>query len=93
MKLEASRDDYGRPMQFTAAMFRHILELIDGYMKGEEYYIQTISQADVNDPNGRIDIEIARLNGQGMLVTQKLLILKDELVDGTEFHKRFSEWY
>ncbi len=46
-----------------------------------------------SDPvNERYDIELS-FTSKGKAYTQKLLILKGEVLDGTEFHKRFSEFY
>ena len=43
--------------------------------------------------NRRYDIEISYVDDKGRLVWQKLLILKDEILDGEQFHKRFEEFY
>ncbi len=43
--------------------------------------------------NRRYDIEISYVDDKGKLVWQKLLILKDEILDGEQFHKRFEEFY
>lgn len=43
--------------------------------------------------NRRYDIEISYVDDNGKLVWQKLLILKDEILDGEQFHKRFEEFY
>lgn len=93
MILKASQDIFGNVEFFTADKFRHILDLIDGYMNGKEYTIHEIRQDDVNDRLGRIDIEIRFNNEKGDLIQQKLLILNDELIDGKTFHKRHREWY
>lgn len=42
--------------------------------------------------NQRYDITIIYFDGSHQ-VRQKLLILKDEVLDGMEFHKRFNEFY
>lgn len=51
-----------------------------------------------SDPkNERFDVTImyTTTNGSGKqkLIIQKLLILKGEILDGEEFHKRFKEFY
>lgn len=43
--------------------------------------------------NQRYDVEIRFMDGEKRLVGQKLLILKGEVIDGLEFHKRFDEFY
>ena len=43
--------------------------------------------------NQRYDIEISYVDDSGKLMWQKLLILKDEILDGQQFHKRFEEFY
>ena len=45
------------------------------------------------DNNDRVDIEIRYLNECNQLIMQKLFIMKGELIDGTEFHKRRREFY
>ena len=46
-----------------------------------------------SDPdNNRYDITIV-YPLEGILISQKLLLLKGEIVNGEEFHKRFSEFY
>ena len=92
MILHAGHDIYGNLEHFTANKFRHILDLIDGYMK-VPYSIYEIRQDDINDPHGRIDIEVRFSDQNNNLIQQKLLILNDELIDGENFHKRYKEWY
>jgi len=93
MILKASKDIFGNVEFFTADKFRHILDLIDEYMKDEPYTIHEIRQDDIKDKLGRIDIEIRFTDDNGNLIQQKLLILNDELIDGVTFHKRYNEWY
>lgn len=93
MILKASQDIFGNIEHFTADKLRHILDLIDGYMKDKPYTIHEIWQDDVNDPHGRIDIEIRYNDEKDFLIQQKLLILNDELIDGKTFHTRRKEWY
>jgi len=88
MFMTFGKDSYGHNEIVTADKLRHILDLLDEYMKGEEYSILEIRCENVTDKNGRIDIEIQR----GPIL-QKLLILKDEVIDGAAFHARRSEWY
>lgn len=42
--------------------------------------------------NQRYDVEIC-FTKNGQLIRQKLLILKGEVIDGNEFHKRINEFY
>lgn len=91
MMLTATQDIFGHRVELTSDKLRHILDLIDGYVK-VPYTIQEIRQDDVNDKNGRIDIEVIYEKDK-QLVLQKLLILKDEVIDGITFHKRQKEWY
>ena len=93
MILKAGQDIYGNVEQFTARQFRHILDLIDGYMGDVPYTIREIRQDDINDTHGRIDVEIRFRDENGSLIQQKLLILDDELIDGKTFHERYKEWY
>ena len=47
-----------------------------------------------SDPdNNRIDITIRYNDDKGFYCSRKLLMLKGEIVDGVEFHKRFEEFY
>ena len=93
MIIKATQDIFGHIEFFTADDFRHIFDLIDGYMKGTPYTIQEIEQDDITDRLGRIDIQIRYNNEQGYLMEKKLLILNDELIDGKTFHERYDEWY
>lgn len=86
-------DSYGNLEQITSKSIRHILDLLDDYMEGKPYFIHEVRREDVNDKNNRIDIEISYQGENGLPVRQKLLILKDEVIDGATFHKRYSEWY
>lgn len=38
MILSANADSFGHPEQFTSREFRHILDLVDGYVQFEEFY-------------------------------------------------------
>lgn len=87
-----AEDSFGRINSMAPCKLRHILDLIDGYMK-VPYVINEIRQDDINDKNGRIDIEVRFLDENKNPIQQKLLILNDELIDGETFHKRFKEWY
>ena len=51
------------------------------------------ASAEYVDSNDRIDIEIRYLNEHGILMQQKLLMMKGEIIDGNEFHKRHDEFY
>ena len=93
MIIKANQDIFGNLEQFTSNDFRHIFDLIDGYMKDKPYTIHEIWQDDIKDPHGRIDIEIRFVDEKGHLIQQKLLILNDELIDGKTFHERHDEWY
>lgn len=44
------------------------------------------------DKNDRVDIEVNYIHN-GQFIYQKLLMMKGEVVDGSEFHKRFQEFY
>ncbi len=43
--------------------------------------------------NERYDVEIVYTGKDNKPIRQKLLMLKGELLDGIEFHKRFREFY
>ena len=43
--------------------------------------------------NQRIDVVIRYVNKDNILMEQKLLILKDEVIDGKTFHRRSREFY
>lgn len=83
-------DDYGNAILLTSDKVRHIMDLLDNYIKGP-YFIRSAWISNKLDPNGRIDIEVV-IQGEE-LISQKLLILKDEVIDGNAFHKRYSEFY
>lgn len=70
----------------------HIIDLIDAYME-IPYTIYELRRDDINDPHGRVDIEIRFVDEKNCPIQQKLLILDDEVVDGMAFHKRYKEWY
>ena len=47
-----------------------------------------------SDPkNQRYDVTIRFIAGNNHLVSQKLLVLRGELLDGETFHQRFKEFY
>ena len=47
-----------------------------------------------SDPkNERYDITIQYIHDSNFITRQKLLMLKGEILDGPEFHKRFNEFY
>ena len=46
-----------------------------------------------DEVNQRIDVEIVYPDTKGIMIQQKLLILKGEILDGKEFHKRAEEFY
>jgi len=87
MQLIAEYDLHGNREHLTSSDLRRILDLIDGYMS-IPYQIKEIWRDDVNDKNGRIDIEVEYIDNKKHLIRQKLLILNDELIDGKTFHKR-----
>ena len=91
MYLTAEKDIYGNSQNFTSDKFRRILDLLNGYMK-YPYTICEMRQDNVNDPHGRIDIEVRYTNENNRIIHQKLLILDDELIDGSTFHKRYEEF-
>ena len=43
--------------------------------------------------NQRYDVTIRYTSENGYFMEQKLLILKGEVLDGVEFHKRYNEFY
>lgn len=92
MLLQAGRDAYGNRENVTVSELSHILDLLDKYMT-KPCTIREIRRDDINDPHGRIDIEIAFYDANKMEIHQKLLILDDEVIDGVTFHKRYKEWY
>ncbi len=92
MFIKADYDQYGKTEHFTSSDFRHILDLIDEYVKSN-YRICEIRRDNIDDRNNRIDIEVEYLDSKGHLIHQKLLILNDELIDGKAFHERHDEWY
>lgn len=92
MFLQAKRDIFNNPTFLTSQKLRNILDLLDEYMGDTPYYILEIREDDVKEKNGRIDIEIL-YEKEKALVTQKLLLLNGEIIDGITFHKRFEEWY
>lgn len=56
--------------------------------------LKTVEDSTWSDTkNQRYDIEIRYVGNEGTLIQQKLLILKGELLDGDEFHKRVKEFY
>ncbi len=83
---------FGNNEILTSKQIRHVLDLLDAYVK-EDYSILEIRKESYNDKNDRIDVEIGIKTSTGQLISQKLLILKDEVIDGLTFHKRFHEWY
>ena len=92
MLLKAGVDLFGDLERFTSIQFRRILDLIDGYMGAIPYNIAEIRQDNILDPLGRIDVEV-RFEKNGLMISQKLLILNDELIDGKTFHSRYEELY
>lgn len=93
MILKADRDTFGNIENMTSTALRNILDLLDCYMDGKDYTIQEIRIDDVNDPHGRVDIEIRTTDSRKCLYQQKLLILNNEVIDGITFHERYREWY
>lgn len=88
----AGQDIYGRREHVRPADVRRILDLIDGYMDAD-YEICEIRQDDSLDENGRIDIEVQYVDKSNVTIRQKLLILNNEIIDGTTFHMRYKEWF
>lgn len=83
--------------RWTVQEVLDIASLIDDYCKSSNIKNAELCSVESNclaDPeNQRYDIEICYSNEAEMLIRQKLLILKGEVVDGKEFHKRFKEFY
>lgn len=92
MIFTAGSDIYGNPETVTSGYLSSILYLLDRYM-GRPYAIREIRRDDVEDPNGRVDIEVEYLDENSRMIRQKLLILNGEVIDGLTFHKRYKEWY
>lgn len=79
------------------------LDLIVKIVNGIKTYADSKGLSDVvlwsvedntaSDPNNqRYDIVIRyKLNGHD--ISQKVMMLKGEIIDGEEFHKRFAEFY
>ena len=87
MFLEANTDLYGRNEHFTSSDFRAILDALDAYFK-VPYVIREIRRDDLQDPTGRVDIEVEYINSGNLPIRQKLLIMDGELLDGKAFHAR-----
>lgn len=89
-----SGDIFNNYEALTSNKIRHILDLLDNYIK-IPYTICEIRQENFNDKNNRIDVEIEYEDylNHNCRIRQKLLIFKDEVIDGLTFHKRFHEWY
>lgn len=88
-----NKDDFGKVVEITSNDIRHLMDLLDGYMGDKPYHICEFWRSDVNEKNGRIDVEIGYIGEKGLPIRQKLLILNDEVIDGKTFHKRHDEWY
>ena len=88
-------DNYSRTKPIDSRVLRDILDKLDNYFmqKELEYRIIRIEETDYTDINKRIDIEVLVYSHDVNPKTQKLFILKDELLDGNEFHKRFKKFY
>ena len=75
-----------------------VLDAVDIYRKAklpdcENVNIISVEKnVSVHDDNDRVDIEILYIK-EKHLIRQKLLMMKDEIIDGAEFHKRFNEFY
>ncbi len=73
-----------------------IVSKIKGYADKESLENASILEVEDNtwsDPtNNRYDITIM-FTKDGHICQQKLLFLNGELIDGEDFHKRFSEFY
>lgn len=90
-------------VKFDDPQNRWSLDTITDIVNKVKEYADTVGLTDVelreiedqtwSDPiNNRFDITIVYLSG-GHLISQKLLLLKGELLNGEEFHKRFGEFY
>ena len=62
-----------------------------GIGSAELYSVEDNTWAD--GVNQRFDIEIRYVDAKGHLMQQKLLMMCGEVIDGSEFHKRFAEYY
>ena len=88
-----NKDDFGKVVEITSNDIRHLMDLLDGYMGDKPYHICEFWRSDINEKNGRIDVEIGYIGDKGIPIRQKLLILNDEVIDGKTFHERHDEWY
>lgn len=91
MVFTAGKDTFGQLEHWDSKKVRNVLDLLDKYFGEKPYEIMEIRQDNVNDPYGRIDVEV--VSSQGTFFWQKLLILNNEVIDGKTFHKRYHEWY
>jgi len=62
-----------------------------GILRAEIDTIEDNTWAD--EVNRRYDVTIRYTADNGLLMEQKLLILKGEVIDGKEFHRRYDEFY
>lgn len=78
-------------------------ELYDVFSKLKDYAakkkLENVSVLSVENctwqdkENQRYDIEISYTDKSNKLFSKKLLILKGEVIDGVEFHRRYEEFY
>ena len=73
-----------------------ILDALKKY--GEEHcwegvLIRSISHDAADDGNNRIDIEVSYTDANRKSIYQKLWMMRGEIIDGVEFHKRFEKFY
>lgn len=88
-------DDYNNFEYLSPQKILKIIFLLDDYMSKQnvsDYYIKEIAESNIQDKNNRVDIQVVYSKNKDF-ISQKLLILKDEVIDGKTFHQRFSEWY
>ena len=73
-----------------------ITKLIKEYVDRRDYHEVRLLSVEDNTwsdaANQRYDIEITFINDGGFQ-WQKLLIMKGEVIDGWQFHKRYEEYY
>ena len=89
--------NFGAEDHWTLENLSDIIQKVKAYVEEKKYEqarLESIEDSTWNDPdNQRYNISIVYTNGRGHKIRQQLMLLKGELIDGEEFHKRFSEFY
>ena len=80
-----------------SVLLSEVADKVKTYGKEKGYSSVTLLEIEDNrkqdTANRRLDIEVGVIDGIGRQFWQKLLMLKDEIIDGEEFHRRFKEFY